>query len=343
MTRRVAAVLASACAAVVTLAAAPQQAPTAQAYHGAANLVSVFATATDESGRLVTDLQRDDFEIKDNGRKQPIALFSNDLQPFTAVVMLDFSGSMAEHFEVVRNGALAFVRALLPEDRVRIGTFSNQIAILPETFTGDRDVLTSVLAGPPPELGPSPVWGAIDKSITALLPAEGRRVVLVFSDGHNNPRRGQSNATPDDLIRRARYNDVMIYAIGFWNEGFTTGGPPIIFPPQGPIEIQFPWGSIGRPKRAPARKSSSKGEPPHPNLRELTEETAGGYFELGSRDDLAATFARVAEELHRQYWLGFAPEKLDGKTHRLEVKVKRSGVKVRTRTTYVAKCAADCR
>jgi VWFA-related protein len=338
MTRRIAAVLASAGAAVVTLAAAPQQAPAGQAYRSVANVVSVFATVTDESGRLVTDLQRDDFEVKDNGRKQPLTVFSNDLQPFSAVVMLDFSGSMAEHFEVVRRGALAFVRALLPEDRVRIGTFSNQITIVPDTFTGDRDALTSVLTGPPPELGPSPVWGAIDKSITALLPAEGRRVVLVFSDGHNNPRRGQSFATPDDLIRRARYDEIMIYAIGFWNEGFTTGGPPIIFPPQGPIEIQFPWGSIGKPKRAPARRSSSsKGEPPHPILRELTEETAGGYFELGYRDDLAATFARVAEELHRQYWLGFAPEKLDGKTHRLEVKVKRPGVKVRTRATYIAK------
>jgi len=337
VTRRLALLLASACAAVATLAAAPQQAPAEQAFRSAANLVSVFATVTDESGRLVTDLQRDDFEVRDNGRKQPLTVFSNDLQPFTAVVMLDFSGSMAEHFDVIRNGALAFVRALLPEDRVRIGTFSNQIAIRPDAFTGDRDALTSVLTGPPPELGPSPVWGAIDRSISTLLPAEGRRVVLMFSDGHNNPRRGQSNATPDDLIRRARYNEIMIYAIGFWNEGFT-GGPPVIFPPQGPIEIQFPWGSVGKPKRAPARRSSSsKGEPPHPALRELTEETAGGYFELGYRDDLGATFARVAEELHRQYWLGFAPEKLDGKTHRLEVKVKRSGVKVRTRATYIAK------
>jgi Ca-activated chloride channel homolog len=338
MTRRLASVLASSCAAVATLAAAPQQAPAEQGYRGAANLVSVFATVTDESGRLVTDLQREDFEVRDNGRVQPLTVFSNDRQPFTAVVMLDFSGSMADHFEVVRDGARAFVRELLPEDRVRIGTFSSQITIKPEAFTGDRDALTAVLDGPPPELGPSPVWGAIDRSITALLPAEGRRVVLVFSDGHNNPRRGQSFSTPDDLIRRARYDGIMIYAIGFWNEGVTTTGPPIIFPPQTPIVIQFPGGSIGKSRRAPARSSSSsKGEPPHPVLRELAEETAGGYFELGHRDDLAATFARVAEELHRQYWLGFAPQKLDGKTHRLQVKVKRSGVKVRARESYVAK------
>ncbi|HEX5217907.1 MAG TPA: VWA domain-containing protein [Vicinamibacterales bacterium] len=338
MTRFAAGLLASACA-VAALAAAPPQDPASQAYRGAANLVSVFATVTDETGRLVTDLRREEFEVRDNGRVQPLTVFSNDLQPFTAVVMLDFSGSMADHFEVVREGALAFVRALLPEDRVRIGTFSNQISIHPDTFTGDRDVLTSVLTGPPPELGPSPVWGAIDRSITALLPAEGRRVVLIFSDGHNNPRRGQSLSTPDDLIRRARYNDIMIYSIGFWDEGFTSGGAPVIFPPQTSIVIRFPGGTVGKPSRPPSRKGSSsgKGEPPDPALRELADETAGGYFELGRRDNLGATFARVAEELHRQYWLGFAPAKLDGKTHRLEVKVKRPGVKVRSRASYVAK------
>ena len=338
MTRFGAGLLASACA-VATLAATPPQDPATQAYRGAANLVSVYTTVTDESGRLVTDLRREEFEVRDNGRVQPLTVFSNDLLPFTAVVMLDFSGSMADHFEIVRNGALAFVRALLPEDRVRIGTFSNQITIRPDTFTGDRDVLTSVLTGPPPELGPSPVWGAIDRSISSLLPAEGRRVVLIFSDGHNNPRRGQSLSTPDDLIRRARYNEIMIYAIGFWDEGFV-GGAPVIFPPQTSVVIPFPWGTIGKSKRPPPRKGSSsgsKGEPPDPVLRELADETAGGYFELGRRNDLGATFARVAEELHRQYWLGFAPAKLDGKTHRLEVKVKRSGVKVRSRASYIAK------
>ena len=73
---------------------AQHPAPQEQAYRGAANLVSIFATVTDADGRLVTDLTRDDFEVRDNGRKQPLAVFSNELQPFSAVVMLDRSGSM---------------------------------------------------------------------------------------------------------------------------------------------------------------------------------------------------------------------------------------------------------
>ena len=98
MTRLAAGLLASACA-VATLAAAPPQDPATQAYRSATNLVSVYTTVTDENGRLVTDLRRDEFEVRDNGRVQPLTVFSNDLQPFTAVVMLDCSGSMADHFE----------------------------------------------------------------------------------------------------------------------------------------------------------------------------------------------------------------------------------------------------
>jgi hypothetical protein len=93
-------------------------------------------------------------------------------------------------------------------------------------------------------------------------------------------------STPDDLIRRARYNDMMIYAIGFWDEGVVGGAPTIIFPPQQPMGIPFPWGTIGKSKRPPPRKGSSpasKGEPPDPALREMADATAGGYFELGRR------------------------------------------------------------
>jgi hypothetical protein len=78
-------------------------------------------------------------------------------------------------------------------------------------------------------------------------------------------------------------------------------------------------------------------EPPDPALKDLAEASGGGYFELKEeKDDLRATFGRVIEELHRQYWLGFVPEKLDGKVHEIDVRVKRRGVEVRSRKHYVA-------
>jgi Ca-activated chloride channel family protein len=75
---------------------------------------------------------------------------------------------------------------------------------------------------------------------------------------------------------------------------------------------------------------------PDEGLSKLAAESGGGYFELAKAEDLRATFRRVAEELHRQYALGFEPTKLDGKLHKLEVKVKKPGMTARARKSYVA-------
>jgi hypothetical protein len=75
---------------------------------------------------------------------------------------------------------------------------------------------------------------------------------------------------------------------------------------------------------------------PHSGLKTLADESGGGYFELDETEDLKGTFIRVAEELHRQYLLAIATERLDGTTHEIEVKVKRRGAEVRARKTYVA-------
>jgi hypothetical protein len=75
---------------------------------------------------------------------------------------------------------------------------------------------------------------------------------------------------------------------------------------------------------------------PDPGLPKIAAETGGGYFELTRADDLKSTFARVADELHQQYALGFEPAKLDGKEHDLEVKLKVKGMKARARKSYLA-------
>jgi VWFA-related protein len=290
-------------------------------------LVSLYVTATDRSGRLVTDLTRADFEVRDNGKVQPLSVFSNDVQPFSAVVMLDCSGSMADELDTVRQGASAFVSKLLPGDRARIGSFSREVRISPADFTGDHDALTRVLQSDLQGLGPSPVWTAVDRSITALLPLSGRRVVLLFSDGHDDPARGQIKTDVKDVMWRSQVDGIMVYAIGFATEGsWPAPGRSIFQPGPGPFR--------GRP--GPTSSTKSKTEPPDRSLRKLAEESGGGYFEMDDTHDLGATFSQVADELHRQYWLGFAPQKLDGKVHTIDVRVKRADVSVRARKTYVA-------
>lgn len=140
------------------------------------------------------------------------------------------------------------------------------------------------------------LYDAIDASISTLEPLKGRRVVLVFTDGDDTDSRVGYGTVKD----RAQRNDIMIYAIG--------------------LKSQI-LGQVTNPDR---------------DLRRLAEATGGGYFELKKTDDLGPTFTRVAQELHSLYTLGFSPQTLDNKEHKVVVRTKQADNKVRTRTSYIA-------
>jgi Ca-activated chloride channel homolog len=297
-----------------------QQPPT---FKSGARTVAVYATVSDAQGRLVPDLGRDDFEIYEDGKLRPLTLFASENQPITIVVMLDRSGSMKTNFSFVQVAAEQFVRRLMPGDKARIGSFAQKIQLDPEEFTNNQDQLIRILRSELQPQGPTPLWNAVNVAMTALGSEQGRRVVLVFTDGADNPGNLKTNnLTLMDVMERGQKEDVMVYAIGLESRmppmagggmsrgGFGTGG----FGGGNPMGVQQP----------------------DPGLPTIAAETGGGYFELRGADNLASTFLRVAEELHRQYALGFEPAKLDGKTHKLEVKVKKSGTKVRARKHYVA-------
>jgi len=295
--------------------AAQQPAP----YRGGVELVSVTATVTDAQQRLVTTLTQDDFTVFDNGKPQPLAFFTNGVEPISIVVMLDRSGSMMEHFGLVRDATAEFVRRLLPSDRARIGDFGMQILINPKAFTSDHYELIDILHNRLQRGGVSPVWAAIDRGVSAVAKEDGKRVVLVFSDGYNSPLPFQDQVSLKDLMKFARRSGVMVYAVGVAI----------------PEDLQFTMQPSG--VAAVPMPPGAKMVKPDPGLKKLATESGGGYFELDWNADLTATFTRVAEELHHQYTLGFAPKTLDGKVHKLEVKVGHAGLTVRARTSYEAK------
>ena len=172
----------------------------------------MYATVTGPDGRLVPNLPQDAFSIHDNGKNQPLTLFANTVQPITAVVLLDRSGSMRSNFQLVEKAAENFVEALEPDDKARIGSFSNRIQIDPRDFTSDHGELLTILRSELQPEGPTPLWNAIYVGITALLHQQGRRVVLVFTDGIDSPQGFASN-TLKDVMKRAEEEDVMVYAI----------------------------------------------------------------------------------------------------------------------------------
>jgi Ca-activated chloride channel family protein len=274
------------------------QQPDQPVFRSTVRTVPIYATVVDPSGRLVPGLERTDFSVSDNGKPAEIALFSNESQPFTAVVMLDTSASMTANLKLLNRAAEQFLLRLLPVDRAQVGAFNDKIQ-LSGTFTNDRDELIGSLNdlyfGNPTRLN-----DGIAAGLDALKGVDGRRVVLVFTDGEDTSSRIGFKTVQE----RARDEEVMVYAIGLESEYFN--GMRVV---------------RSRPSR---------------DLRKIADETGGGYFELQKTDELAPTFTRVAAELRSQYLLGFAPVALDNRIHKLEVRVNKPGMTVRARRSYLA-------
>jgi len=309
--------------------------------------VAVYATVTDATGRLVPDLARDQFQVDDNGRRQALTVFANEVQPITVVMLLDRSGSMRANFDLVEKAAEQFVDAMLPADKARIGSFANRIQVDPADFTSDHDTLVKILRTELQPEGPTPLWNAVNVGITDLLHQEGRRVVLVFTDGMDAPMNfSNTNSSLKDVMRRAEEENVMVYAIGLAGRGgrrAQTGG-------SGGYGGRRPggggWGGGGGRRGGFGGGRGGYGgyggsrsfqpDKPDEGLPKIAAATGGGYFELTSTADLAKTFARVADELHHQYVLGFTPSSLDGKMHKVDVRVAANGDTVRARRSYLA-------
>jgi Ca-activated chloride channel family protein len=296
------------------LLAAAVGGPPEQVFRGGVQTVPVHVTVLDRSGRLVTDLTRDDFEVRDNGRVQPIAVFDNSPQPIRLIILLDVSGSMTGNVGLLRGATRELVSRLQSGDLVRIGTFGREIAFSP-VFTSDANTLLAALPESIPEDAGTPMWNGLDRAMTEFAGVDGRRVILLLSDGRDTGllRRGGGALSFSTVLDRAQREGFMFYVVAMQSRGI----------PRVPI----PGGSFGGQLVA---------NRPDPGLPRLARESGGGFFEIGPRDDLAAAFARVADELRRQYLLGFNPPQLDGRLHEIDVRVKKPDMEPRARKQYLA-------
>jgi Ca-activated chloride channel family protein len=187
---------------------------------------------------------------------------------------------------------------LLPDDRARVGAFNDKIQINSK-WLGDRDQLVTEVKDLDYGNG-TRLWDAVGVALEELKGIDGRRVILVFTDGDDT----SSKIGLGTVTERARADEVMIYAIGLESRYFN-----------GQSQVR------------------SK---PDSGLRKIADETGGGYFELTKTSELAPTFTKVAQELHSQYVIGFTPTQLDNRVHKLAVKMKQPGMTARARRSYVA-------
>lgn len=286
-------------------------------FRGVERSVRVFATVTDDDDRLVPSLTREQFEVRDNGKVQPITLFDNSPQPIRLIVMIDVSGSMVGNLNLVRAASVALFEHLRPGDMAKVGMFGNDVEISPE-FTDNRRALAAALPTTIDAGAATALWKGVDQAMSSFGDTPERRVVLVLSDGKDSPPMNfafrQKYIDQLTVVDRAVREDVMIYGIGMRSRG---------------QPVQMGGGVAGM-------KAAMIADLPDPGLGLTATQTGGGYLEIRPQQDLATAFTRVAAELHSQYMIGFAPPALDGKTHKIELKVTGKGLETRARKSYVA-------
>jgi VWFA-related protein len=234
--------------------------------------------------------------------------------------MLDVSGSMSGNLPLLRDASAQLFARFRPDDVARVGSFGYEVTISP-SFTHDvrelRDALPATIAVD----APTPLWRGVDQALDAFKSTEDkadkRPVILVLSDGKDTGPISfrERPISQSEIIDRARREDVMIYAVGMRSRGARPMQPGI-----GPGGLQ----------------AMLMADLPDPGLARVAEETGGGYIEIRFGQDLAAAFTEVADELHTQYLLGFAPTKRDGKVHELGVRVSQPAMKSRARKSYLA-------
>ena len=322
-----------------------------------AELINVSATVTDSSERFVTGLRREDFILFEDEREQPITHFSDERVPVSLGIVLDTSGSMeGAKFRAAEAAIDRFMRQLLsPDDEIFLMAFNDQVELI-SGWTSDRDRVMRNLRGVYPR-GGTAMYDAVAEAIPLAQRGKHRKkAIVVISDGNDT-----NSATDVRALRSLiRETEVLIYAVGIDGDGRSTRVNPR--GPSGPTNrpLPIPWpipGGSGRrqpPPQWPGQPGGGNYPPQYPGgvpqqpsagnervnahaLRELTDDSGGRTELVRDSTDLGPATAGIADELSRQYSLGYEPAAAkDGRWHTIRVEVRNSNYRVRARRGYIA-------
>lgn len=266
-------------------------------------LRAVFVSVTSGTSRNLS-LAQEDFEVLDNGAPQEIVTFGRDELPLTAVLLLDTSESMREkEIEAVRQGAKAFLDGMKPADEAMVALFSDRLLRL-TPFTSDKAALASTLSGVK-SAGGTAVNDFLYLSLKALEMRQGQRVVVLFSDGSDV----HSVLPASDVLWKARAGQAMIYWIqlGGKHQSFTSS-----------------W------------RDYTANDREYDDLEKAVRESGGRILPIERAGELAFAFSNILQELRQQYAIGYYPSNSrgDGKWHKIDIRVKGFGERVRHREGY---------
>jgi VWFA-related protein len=371
MTRRLPAALALFLSAGVLLSAQsgapaqpPAQEPQSFKFRTGVELINVNATVTDQSGRFVSGLNKDDFRVFEDEQPQPVTHFNAERVPVSLGIVLDTSGSMdGEKMYAAKQALERFLFLLVdPEDEVFLYRFDNAPELV-EGWTRDKRRVSEALRRIKPRGGTALYDAVADAVHLAQQGHNKKKAVVIISDGNDTSSRTDVFAVKQ-LIRES---EVLVYAIGIDSSGTPFGGSdnspapqfagPVQLqrgrPPRMPIPLPFPVPGGRRPNPAPPPPPTgptpgsggnsgwkSAGRDDRVNvaaLRDITDDSGGRTEIVRSTRDLDPATAGIADELSKQYYLGYAASgPKDGRWHAIRVEVRDGGYHVRARRGYVA-------
>lgn len=308
------------------------------------NLVTMPVSVLDRDGRFISGLQQRDFQIFENGTPQKVEYFQSVEQPFTVILLLDVSPSTQFRMDEIQRAAMTFVDSLRPADRLMVMSFDEYIHVLCPITNNRYEMKNAIRQA---EFGDgTSLYDAVDDVIRRRLSGiDGRKAVVLFTDGVDTTSR---RATIESTTAAAEELDALFYPIRFDTSRDLAGGgmgSPSPSPRRQNRRVTMgdilgailTGGNVQVGSGAPGGGTRAEYERGRQYLQDLAQKTGGREFEADSIYNLQAAFTGIAEELRRQYTLGYYPDKVGtvGERRQIKIRVARPNVVVRAKNSYI--------
>ncbi len=318
-------------------------------------LVTVPVSVLDRQGRFVPNLRREDFSVFENGIEQPIAYFEPAEKPFTVALILDTSASTHFHLWEIKEAAIAFTTQLRPQDRVLVVSFNDQVLLLTEA-TNDLKVVSAVIQENANTGDSTRLYDAVNLVINERLnKIKGRKAIVLFTDGVDT---SSNLATYQSTLREAEELDALIYPIQYDTSDYlramqSAGSITVVtsssnWPFRRTSSSQVIYSGTPTGGTPPPGTTRADYERADKYLHGLAEKTGGRLYQANDSAQLAQAFSRIAEELRRQYSLGYYPQNYSqssaaqsGERREIKVRVHQPNLAVRARDSYARSSSAS--
>jgi len=305
------------------------------------NIVTMPVSVLDRDGRFISGLQERDFKIFENGVEQKVEFFQSVEQPFTVILMIDVSPSTQFKIDEIHRAAFTFLDQLRPAEQVMVIAFDEKVRVL-SPVTSNRNMLRNAIRQAQFGEGTG-LYDAVDYVIdTQLRHIQGRKAVVLFSDGVDTT---SNRANHDSTLREIEEIDSLFYTIRYDTSNDAYAGNSGGGYPQQRRRVSIGdilagilmGGNVGIGGGGSRGQTPAEYEKGKRYMQMLSQSSGGRSFDALSMYNLDAAFAGIAEELRRQYSLGYYPEVVGkiGERKQIKIRVMRPGVVVRAKNSYI--------